>query len=215
MAVAALDNNHMENDAQFADAIKQIDAVNSQDPRTELVDGQTEPRELLFSRRVYRWVEKLVDEPSEALLLAARAHTIRRWQIPRDRYPMNRVGYRNWRDALAQLHADEAESILIEVGYPDEILHDVRSFITKANWPKDTEACALEDADCLVFLECKLSDFVDRWEDSKMMRVLQRTYLKMTPKGRALALQLPLGDRESELVQRAVRTAQAEPKTSQ
>ncbi len=193
----------MQRHERFSEAIKQIDAANMEDPRSEIVDGSPQPRELLFAQRVYRWVEQLVEEPSEELLLAARAHTLRRWRIPRDRYPMTTVGYHQWRNALAQFHADEAESILRAVSYPANQVQKIRDFITKENWPEDKEACVLEDADCLVFLGTKLSDYIDAWEESKALRILQRTFRKMTPDGRTQALELELGDRERELVRRA------------
>ncbi len=193
----------MQRDARFAEAIKKIDAANQEDPRSEIVDGRPQPRELLFAQRVYRWVEQLVEEPSEELLLAARAHTLRRWMIPRDRYPMTTVGYHHWRDALAQFHADQAESILRAIAYPADKIRRIRDFITKENWPEDKEACVLEDADCLVFLDTKLTNYLDAWEESKTLRILRRTLRKMTPGGRARALQLELGNRERELVRRA------------
>ena len=198
----------MDDSGRFDEAIKRIDTANRDDPRTELVDGKPQPRELLFAQRVYEWVGKLVDDPSEELLLAARAHTLRRWQIPRDRYPKTTVGYHQWRDALAEFHAGEAESILRAVGYPDEKIQKINAFITKKNWPADNEACALEDADCLVFLETKLGDYIDAWEESKALRILQRTFRKMTPDGRARANQLELGDREQELVRKAALAGQ-------
>ena len=197
----------MQMDKQFSEAIKKIDAANMEDPRSEIVNGRPQPRELLFAQRVYRWVEQLVGEPSEELLLAARAHTLRRWRIPRDRYPMTTVGYHQWRNALAQFHADEAESILRAAGYPVDKIQKVRDFITKENWPEDKEACVLEDADCLVFLDTKLPDYLDAWEESKTLRILRRTLRKMTPEGRTQAFQLELGEREKELVRRAATAA--------
>ncbi len=193
----------MEDSRRFAEAIKRIDAANREDPRTELVDGKPQSRELLFAQRVYEWVRKLVDHPSEELLLAARAHTLRRWLIPRDRYPKTTVGYHQWRDALDEFHAGEAESILRAVGYSDEKIKKINAFITKKNWPEDNEARALEDADCLVFLETKLRNYIDDWEESKAVHILQRALRKMTPDGRARALELELGDRERELVRQA------------
>jgi hypothetical protein len=197
----------MQGDARFSEAIKKIDAANQEDPRSEIVDGHAQPRELLFAQRVYRRVEQLVAEPSEELLLAARAHTLRRWRIARDRYPMTTVGYHQWRDALAQFHADEAESILRAARYPVDKIQKVRDFITKENWPEDKEACVLEDADCLVFLETKLPDYIDAWDESKTLRILRRTFRKMTSEGRTQAFQLELGEREKELVHRAATAA--------
>ena len=80
-------------DERLAEAIKRIDSANKEDPRTELVDDRPESRELLFAQRVYEWVRRLVDDPSEELLLAARAHTLRRWLIPREGYAKTTMGY--------------------------------------------------------------------------------------------------------------------------
>ena len=185
----------MQKDNRFAEAIKKFDDANREDPRSEIVEGHPQPRELLFAQRVYRWVEQLAEQPSEELLLAARAHTLRRWMIPRDRYPMTTVAYHQWRSALARFHADEAETILHAVGYPAKQIQSITDFITKKNWPEDKEARVLEDADCLVFLETKLQDYMETWEESKAVRILQGTFGKMTPDGRARASQLKLGDR--------------------
>ena len=54
-----------------------------------------------------------------------------------------------------------------------------------------------------MFLKTKLSDYIDAWEESKALRILQGTFRKMTPEGRTRALQLELGERERELVNRA------------
>ncbi len=121
-----------------------------------------------------------------------------------ERYPKTAVGYHQWRDALAQFHAKGAEEIRREVGYPADSIRRVKAFITKENWPAGPEACALEDADCRVFLETKLQKYVREWEEEKTLRVLQRTLRKMTPNAREHALRLKLGERERQLVLRAV-----------
>jgi Domain of unknown function (DUF4202) len=205
--MTGLEVPQMANSERFSEAIRLIDAANGEDPRVELVDGKPRPRELLFAQRVYDCVTEMVDEPSEELLLAARAHTLRRWMIPRDRYPMTTVGYHKWRDALAQFHANEAESILQTAGYADDSIRKVKAFITKADWPENREALALEDADCLVFLDTKLRNYVDEWEDDKTVRILRRTIQKMTPAARDRAMSLKLGVRERDLLERASRPA--------
>lgn len=193
----------MQNDARFKEAIEKFDAANGEDPRTELVDGAASPRELLFSIRVYEWVRKLVVEPSEELLLSARAHTLRRWMIPRDRYPMTTPGYHQWRDALAAFHADQAASILKQVGYDELTIARVRALITRQDWRTDREGCALEDADCLVFLETKLADYLDEWDEKKTVKILKKTLRKMTPAGLQHVAGLRLNDRCAGLLQQA------------
>lgn len=191
-------------DDRLRQAVEQIDAANREDPRTELVEGEQQPRELLFSRRVCAWVERLADRPSEALRLAARAHTIRRWRIPRDQYPKTNEGYHAWRSALADFHARETETILSDVGYDRGLIDRVTALITRANWPADREAKVLEDADCLVFLETKLQRYVDEWGEDKTVRILRSTVAKMTPEGKEFAQQLPLGEKVRRLVEQAM-----------
>jgi len=200
----------MDNSNLFDEAIERIDAANREDPRIEIFDGQPHPRELLFAQRVYEWVGRLAHDPSKELLLAARAHTLRRWRIPRDQYATTTLGYHQWRDALAAFHANEAESILVSVGFSEERVLKIKALITKKLWPADEEACVLEDADCLVFLETKLQNYMDTWEESKALRILVRTLRKMTPAGRAHAGELKLGAGEQALVRRAMDSFNAE-----
>jgi len=195
----------MKHDERFNKAIARFDAANAEDPQTVLFGGEQRPRELVFSQRVYDWLTQLVGDPSEALLLTARSHTMKRWEVPRDDYSMTTIGYHAWRDACAEHHAKEAVAILSDLGYEQALIQQVESFILKKNWPQDAEACALEDADCLVFLDMKLADYADDWDHAKMQRVLQRTLRKMTPEARAHAAGLSYGDKERPLVEEAMR----------
>ena len=195
----------MVDDERFKKAISAIDAANQEDPRSDMVDGREQPRELLFATRVYQLVQELVNTPSEELLLAARAHTIRRWVIPRERYAGNTAGYHEWRDALAKFHAEQTRTILEETGYPQEGIARVEALITKLDWPADAEACALEDADCLAFLEMKLHKYLDEWDKSKLNRIVRRTLRKMTAPARQRALELNLSEAEHTLLQHALR----------
>lgn len=193
----------MRDDKRFTEAIRRIDEANSEDPRTELVDGTRQARELSFARRVYEWVPKLIADPTEELLLAARGHTLRRWMIPRDRYPRTTPGYRQWREALAAFHADQAVEIIEAAGYSEASIARVRALILRENWRNDPEGQALEDADCLVFLETKLESYLDEWEEKKTVNILRKTLRKMSPTGKEHAGSLRLSDRCAELLRQA------------
>jgi hypothetical protein len=193
----------MQNEKRFAEAIRLIDQANAEDPRFDDIDGEPVPRELRFARCVSGWVEEIASDPSEELLLAARAHTLRRWRIPRDTYPRTSQGYHQWRGALALFHAEQARAILVSLAYPEAILDKVDAFITKKNWPADSEACVLEDADCLAFLETKLGRYACEWEEGRTVHILQAAFRKMTPLGRQRAMKLNLGQREQELIKLA------------
>jgi hypothetical protein len=184
-----------------------MDAANAGDPRTVPVDGEPQPRELVFAKGVYDWVRRLAPDASEELLLAARGHTLQRWIIPRDGYPQTTIGYHQWRGALAQFHAKQAVSILQDVGYPPQQIEKVSSLITRERWQSDPEAGVLEDADCLTFLEQKLAGYIVEWGEAKTIRILKRTIRKMTPRGIGEALQLRLGEREVALLRKAAQSA--------
>src|SRR5207244_583577 len=92
-------------DERFNSAIASFDAANSADPNVEIVDGVAQPKELLYARRMTRWLDRLAPEASEALKLAARCQHIMRWSIPRGNYPMDRAGYHRWRSTLYDFHA--------------------------------------------------------------------------------------------------------------
>ncbi len=189
---------------RFNAAVAAIDQANSLDPKSAKWNGLEGPRELLFATRVFEWVLKIDPFASEALLLAARAHTLRRWEIPRAKYEMNRRGYHGWRDACARHHATVAQSLLTQHGYESPAVDQVLDLILKKNWPADPAAQMLEDADCLAFLEMKLANYVDEWEGEKAINILRRTLRKMTPKARELAAGLTLEPRAAELVRSAM-----------
>jgi len=73
---------------QFNAVITAIDAVNAQDPRTIEVDGSSHPYETVYANRMTETLAHMYPDASELLRIAARAQHIRRWQIPRDTYPM-------------------------------------------------------------------------------------------------------------------------------
>src|SRR5438552_1560318 len=101
---------------RFKRAIARFDEENSRDPNFEVVDGVKRSRELLYAERLSNWVGRFAPNASEALLLAARCQHLCRWEIPRNRYEMNRAGYLRWRTDLKKFHAQKAGEILREVG---------------------------------------------------------------------------------------------------
>src|SRR5882672_4489137 len=109
------------NDAErFAAALRRFDAENARDTNVELVEGESQPRELVYSSWLTKWVLRLCPQASEALRLAARCQHLRRWEIPRNSYPMDRAGYLRWRADLKKFHAEKSGEILREVGYDEE-----------------------------------------------------------------------------------------------
>jgi hypothetical protein len=189
---------------RLKEACRRFDLINAQDPNTEECGGEPQPRELLFARRLTDWVLKLAPDASEALRLAARCQHIRRWMIPRSRYPMTRAGYHEWRTTLKKFHADESAAVLREVGYPEPIIARVRELNLKRNLSSDPEMQVLEDALCLVFLEWQFPDLARKTDEDKTINALRKSWHKMSPTARARALELTYGPLEQQLLERAL-----------
>ena len=192
---------------RFEAALRRFDEENSRDPNLVEMQGQKRPRELVYAGWLTNWVLRLCPNASEALRLAARSQHLCRWMVPRSSYPMTRPGYLKWREGLKQFHAQKAGEILRELGYAEATIARVQSLNLKKGYPQDPETCVLEDALCLVFLEHQLADLADKTTDDKMVNALQKSWKKMTPAARELAMNLPYAPREKALIGRALAAA--------
>ncbi|AZQ59237.1 DUF4202 domain-containing protein [Maribacter sp. MJ134] len=184
-----------------------FDEANQQDPNTEVFDGKTYPKELLYAQRMTMQLNSFEPNASEALQLTARCQHICRWEIGRDSYEMNREGYLRWRQALKKFHAEKAAAILTEVGYTEEIISKVKFLLEKKQLKKNEETQTLEDVICLVFLEHYFEPFAEKHPEEKTIDILQKTWRKMSKKGHGAALQLPLSENSINLVSKAIGSA--------
>jgi hypothetical protein len=173
-------------------AIAAIDAANADDPNRIDVGGVSRPKELAHAELMTAWIERLVEQPSEAQCLAARAHHLRRWVSPRDSYPEGRAGYLRWRKDQGRRQAEEVAEILERSGYDQATVGRVQAIITKVDLRSDPEVQAHEDALCLVFLQTQLLELAADLGPERAVEVLAKTLKKMTPRGRSEALELDL-----------------------
>ena len=188
----------------FQQAIQAFDHMNAQDPNLLRFEGQEYPRELWYAGELTRWVLQLQPNASEALRLAARCQHLERWKIPRGDFPPGRVGYLNWRKKLAQFHASRAEETLRALHYSEDIVQRVRELNLKLDIRHDPEIQVLEDALCLVFLESQFAELSEKTEQTKFVEIIQKTWKKMSSKGREMALKLDLNEATRRLIERAI-----------
>ncbi|MXX80488.1 MAG: DUF4202 domain-containing protein [Chloroflexi bacterium] len=196
----------MTGDERFERAIAAIDAANADDPFTLTIEGVALPKEQTHAEMMTRWVSELDPQASEELLLAARAHHIRRWMIPRSTFPAGRTAYLRWRRALHSVHAELTAAILEECGYARRSVERVTALVAKADLLQagDSDAQQLEDALSLVFLDTQLEPLLDDLDDRQLRRALGRTWRKMSPNGQAAARRLTLSQRAVEALTRLV-----------
>ena len=194
----------LKNSPEFDRAMAAIDAANAADPNVVTAGDRKVAKEVLYAEQMTRWLGRLAPEASEALRLAVRAQHIRRWEIPRERYPMDRIGYLKWRTDLKHLHAKLAGGILEEAGYGAETIARVQALLKKEQLKQDPEAQTLEDTACLVFLENYFADFAKGHDPDKVISILRKTWKKMSPQGQEMALGLKMTEAARALVEKAL-----------
>ncbi|MCU1399320.1 MAG: hypothetical protein JWN62_2429 [Acidimicrobiales bacterium] len=190
--------------ASYDAAVAAIDAANAADPNHVTVRGTTQPLALAHGHLAAEWVAHLVDDPAEALLLAARAHHLRRWEVPRGTYPEGKAGYLRWRRDQKLRHATEVEAILADSGYDAATIARTQELIRRDHLATDADTQVLEDAACLVFLETQLADVEARLEHDHLLDVIRKTARKMSPAGLAAVGEMGLGEHAHALLAEAL-----------
>ena len=189
-------------------AIAAIDAANADDPETIEIGGESRPKEQAHAEMMTEWVRRLDPNAVDAQLLAARAHHLRRWSIPRASYPEGRAGYLRWRTALKKQHAEEVGEILGHEGYEGDVIELVQHIVRKDGLKSNAMVQTHEDALCLVFLETQLLDLARDQGDDKTVEIVRKTLVKMSQEGIAAALTLDLPADAVSLIGRAMASAE-------
>lgn len=167
-----------------------IDAENADDPKSIEVGGAMRPYAVVYGERMSERLEKLAPEASDLLKIAARAQHIRRFDTPRGEYPMDKVGYYAWRNALKVHHAEVVGRLMTELGWSEAEIARVGQLVRKEAIKRDPEAQTVEDCASLVFLEHEYGEFGEKYTDEKVVDIVAKTWRKMSDAGHAQALGL-------------------------
>lgn len=174
-------------DPRLPASIAAIDEANRADPTRLSYGGQLHPTALIEGQRAHAWVEALRPDAPDALIIASRGHHLRRWIVPRERYPRTREGYHAWRTYLYSFHAEEVGEIMRANGYANNDIEQASRILHKRGIKSDADVQSYEDAVSLAFIEIRLGEFAPTVSEEQLVRALKRTWLKMSPAGRAAA----------------------------
>lgn len=195
--------------SKFETALRLIDEAHSLDPTLTTVNTNTNetktiPYELHYAHQMTKYLNFLRPSAPETLQLAIRAQHLRRWEVSRSSYPSTKPGYYAWRGYLAKRQGEIAEKICLEAGYSVAEAERVSALIRKEGLKTDADTQTLEDVACLVFLEEQLDGFRRGYEEEKVVGILRKTWAKMSPGGREMALKIEMEGDVRLLVERAV-----------
>jgi len=172
-------------------AMALIDAANSEDPNQVSADGRDWPKELLYSHRMSDMLQRFAPDADDAMQLAIRAQHIQRWKSRRDAYPMDRIGYLQWRKDLYKIQAQTAVDLLTQAGYGDDVTGRVYQAVAKLKIRENPDTQLLEDVTDLVFIEHYMQEFVDKhpdYSEDKWLDIVRKTWNKMSERAQQFAL---------------------------
>jgi hypothetical protein len=198
-----------EQQALLDRAIALVDAANKEDPNRVTLDGKDWPKELLYSQRMSDMLQRFRPDADAAQQLAIRAQHVQRWKSPRDAYPMDRIGYLQWRKDLYKIQAETAVGLLEQAGYGEDVTGRVRAAVAKQRIKENPDTQLLEDVTDLTFLEHYLLEFAEKhpeYDEDKWLDILRKTWKKMSEDAQAFALSgsIKLPESLVPLIQKAV-----------
>ena len=190
---------------RYARAVELFDAANAEDPNQD----QGQPKELLYARRMTEMLERFAPHAPETVRLAVRAQHIRRWTVPRGKYPMTKEGYYAWRTGLYKFHAETAGELMKQAGYDEATIERVKVAVGKKGLKVNPETQMLEDVTDLVFIEHYMLGFAGQhadYSEEKWLEIIRKTWKKMSDGAHAFALsgKLKLPEPLVPLITRAV-----------
>ena len=172
----------------YDEVIRLIDAAHSEDPKKINVSGKEMPYELHYAQKMSSYLDKREPDASMVLKVAIRAQHFRRWEVPRDSYPMTRVGYHAWRTHLKRRQAQLVASIADGCGFEIDETRKIEALIEKQGLREgDPEAQVL-----------------DQHDEDKIVKILQKTWGKMSEKGHQMALDIDMEGDCRKLVEKAL-----------
>jgi hypothetical protein len=169
-----------------------IDAAHEADPNRT---GDGRAAELVYADGMEKWVERVAPGADTILRLAARCQHLERWLVPRTSFPPGKPGYLAWRRSLYVKQAERGRLIMVEAGLAADKASEAATWISKTGLRTNAGTQALEDAAVLVFLESEIVAFAAQHAEyprEKFVDILRKTWKKMSPRARELALGLEL-----------------------
>jgi len=184
-----------------------IDEANAQDPNSEVWQGESYPKELLYGMRMTEWLDRLYPDAPDLLRIAARGQHIRRWEVPRQTYPDTREGYLQWRSYLYGFHADCVAKLMAQTGYDPIDIERVRKILQKRGLKNDPDVQSIEDVACLVFLDHYFAAFAAIHDEEKLIGIVRKTWKKMSEHARTRVLELEFPESMRVLLAAALEAA--------
>ncbi|HDZ32586.1 MAG TPA: DUF4202 domain-containing protein [Pseudoalteromonas sp.] len=175
----------------FNKVITLIDEANNQDPNSEQHNGESFPKEYLYSQRMSEMLTRFKPDADELMQIAVRAQHIQRWKSPRSDFEMNKQGYHQWRSALYIFHASLVVELMKQAGFSDTDQNRVYNAVAKKDIKRNPDSQLVEDVASLVFIEHYMLGFASAkpdYNEEKWIGIIRRTWQKMSDEAHEFVL---------------------------
>lgn len=180
--------------------------AHNEDPNKHTTSNGTQiPYETHYSQKMESYLSRRSPDASDVLKLAICGQHFRRWEVPRDQFPMTKIGYHSWRTHLKKRQAKLIGEILEQSGYSADDSKRCMALIEKEGLKQgEPEVQVLEDVACLVFLDDQFDEFKEKHDEEKIVTILKKTWVKMSKEGQNMALQIPMTEDCKALIVKAL-----------
>jgi hypothetical protein len=176
---------------RYKQVIHLIDTVNNDDPNKEMVDNKVWSKERLYSERMSAMLARFNPNTNELLKIAVHGQHIQRWKSLRSDYPLGKEGYHQWRTNLYTFHANNVANLMVEVGYKQDDIDQVKSAVGKKAIKRNPDSQLVEDVASLVFIEYYMLPFAEKhpeYSEEKWIGIILKTWNKMSDEAHEFVL---------------------------
>jgi hypothetical protein len=174
--------------------------LHNEDPVQLFYDGQSIGEETLYAYRMLEMLRAYQPVSSPQLEVAAMAHHLKRWEIKRSDYPLDKQGYFLWRRQVAKHQLSLTAQVLDQSGFDASERDQIIAILKKENLNTNPLAQVMEDVACMVFVQYYLEAFAAPHNTDKVVDIVRKTMLKMSKRAIDETAQLPLNDNVSRLI---------------
>ena len=194
----------MISDDLYIKTTEAINLVHTED-ETLINDGaKTVASELVYSQRMLAMLEVFDKGSSKLLRLAVQCQHLRRWNIPRTNYSMDRRGYHQWRRAVMEYQLNQTREILIQNKVDIDDIDFILDGLSNQGNKAHATAQIIMDTACLVFIKWYLEAFAAKHEQKKVNDIMKKTMQKMSDKGISLVHSIDLNENVALILSKIV-----------
>lgn len=193
-------------DEKIIEALNIFDQLYEQDPNTEIYNGKEYPKEYLYSLRMLETLSQIFKNANTVQVIAAKAHHLCRWEIPRTTFAKGKQGYLKWRQTLYKHQSEKATHVLTQLQFDKQTIEDIANAIQKKGLKQNFNTQVVEDVACIVFLKYYIDNFIKSHgnDEEKIIGIVKKTWDKMSPIAHDHALQIPYNKNTSAIIIKAL-----------